>query len=172
MTTGTTARKLDRCVAGAALAMALAATTACGPRPAANETSASTAVAAANSGGAGLGLGAYNGFDETGGAGGGAAGNSSAAGGASNATADAMSGLGAMSAGDTQAMSQKWAQATYQSCVPSAVRSGATQQVAQQYCTCVINQLDQLPVAQKLRLTPQSPELMQAANMCRPSSLQ
>lgn len=70
------------------------------------------------------------------------------------------------------AQSSQWDAGTYNSCVPSAMRNGASAQVAQQYCQCVVNALDELPVQQKLSLTPQSPELMQAASRCRPSSLE
>ena len=63
-----------------------------------------------------------------------------------------------------------WDQATYSSCVPSAMQNGASPQGAQRYCACVVQALDQLGPQRKEALTAQSPELMQAANYCRPQA--
>jgi hypothetical protein len=63
-----------------------------------------------------------------------------------------------------------WDQATYSSCVPSAEQNGASPQGAQRYCACVVSALDTLGPQRKEALTAQSPELMQAANYCRPQA--
>jgi len=63
-----------------------------------------------------------------------------------------------------------WDQATYSSCVPSAEQNGASPQGAQRYCACVVSALDTLGTQRKDALTAQSPELMQAANYCRPQA--
>jgi hypothetical protein len=59
---------------------------------------------------------------------------------------------------------------THDTCVPSAEAHGAAAETAEAYCTCVVKQLDDLPVAQKEKLNGSSPELAQAAAACRPSS--
>jgi hypothetical protein len=69
--------------------------------------------------------------------------------------------------GNMQAMNQQWDQANYTECVREAVNS-APPQVAQQYCACVINALEPIPVQQKMQMTVQSPQMAQAINMCRP----
>ena len=62
-----------------------------------------------------------------------------------------------------------WDQGTYSSCVPSAEQNGASPAGAQRYCACVVAALDQLG-PRKQQLTPQSPEIFQAANYCRPQA--
>ena len=52
----------------------------------------------------------------------------------------------------------------------SAMQNGASPQGAQRYCACVVQALDQLGPQRKEALTAQSPELMQAANYCRPQA--
>jgi hypothetical protein len=158
MTTNMTVTRLARYGASAALVLALAMTAACGgPKPA-NTTNAATNTA----GGGGLGLGAFNGT------GGGKCGMNGGNGGMGGGNGGG--GMGGGDSGNMQALSSQFDNATYNSCVPAAMRNGAAPQVAQQYCQCVVNQLDRLPIQQKLNLTPQSPELSQAANLCQPSN--
>jgi len=57
---------------------------------------------------------------------------------------------------------------THDSCVPSAVAHGASPEAAESYCTCVVKELDNLPVARKQALNGSSPELSNAAADCRP----
>ena len=77
--------------------------------------------------------------------------------------------MGGPAGGDAQANAE-WDRGTYGSCVPSAMQNGASQGGAQRYCACVVQQLDQLSLQQKEALNAQSPELGQAASVCRPQA--
>jgi hypothetical protein len=59
---------------------------------------------------------------------------------------------------------------THDSCVPSAVKHGASAADAETYCSCVVTQLDKLTVQQKMALNANSPELQQAATTCNAQS--
>jgi clan AA aspartic protease (TIGR02281 family) len=67
--------------------------------------------------------------------------------------------------------SSKWDANTHDSCVPSAMRNGASAAVAHEYCKCMVSSFDELPVRRKLSLTPQSPEFIRAASDCNVQSL-
>jgi hypothetical protein len=66
--------------------------------------------------------------------------------------------------------SRAWDQATYGSCVPSAERNGASAPIAQNYCACTVRLFDELPARQKLAITPSSPEINAASDLCRPAT--
>jgi hypothetical protein len=165
----TTFSKLGRLATSAALVLALAGMAACGGPAKTNTTNTTTTTTTTNTTtGGGLGMGgnigggggATNGMANGGSMGGGNGGGS----GGGNTGGGGDGGGG----GNQQQLSAQWDSATYNSCVPSAMQHGAAPQVAQQYCQCVVNVLDEMPVQQKLALTPQSPELMQAAGRCQP----
>jgi hypothetical protein len=61
-----------------------------------------------------------------------------------------------------------WDRTAYTACVPSAIGNGATSQGAARYCACLVAELDQLTLAQKSALTPNSPDIAGAASQCRP----
>jgi hypothetical protein len=186
-----TTKRLMRFGAGAAAVLALAAFAACGPTKT-NSTNTTTNTVTVTTPAGGLGLGMSNATGGTGGMTGGMNGGNAMAnnggttggmggdtGGMTGGNNGGMTGgnNGGMggdtgNGGNMQAASSQWDASTYNSCVPSAMQNGASAPVAQQYCQCVVNALDQLPVQQKLALTPQSPELGQAVSMCRPRYLQ
>jgi hypothetical protein len=60
----------------------------------------------------------------------------------------------------------KWSKTTHDSCVSARVSQGGAADEANRYCTCVVDKLMPLTVAQKMGLNGSSPELQQAANAC------
>ena len=54
----------------------------------------------------------------------------------------------------------------HDSCVTSAVAKGAMPAKAEAYCTCVVGELDQVPVSGRVRLTPQSDAVTHAEAVC------
>jgi hypothetical protein len=56
---------------------------------------------------------------------------------------------------------------THDSCVSSAERKGVTADFADSYCTCVVTQLDQLPVQEKMSLARRKDLVIAAANACK-----
>lgn len=65
---------------------------------------------------------------------------------------------------------QTFDKSTHDSCVSSATTHGATPDVAETYCSCVVTQLDKLSVDQRMKLQPSSPELQTAAEACKPQA--
>jgi len=55
----------------------------------------------------------------------------------------------------------------HDSCISSATAHGASPGRAERYCTCMVGQLDNLTVRQKMELRPSSPEVSQAFSACR-----
>ncbi len=59
-----------------------------------------------------------------------------------------------------------WNKKNHDSCVQAATGKGAPAAAAEQYCSCVIAQLDKLSVQEKMSLDPNSPVATNAVNYC------
>jgi hypothetical protein len=57
---------------------------------------------------------------------------------------------------------------THDSCVSSASQHGATADVAEKYCTCVVTELDKLSVQDRMALPAHQEKLQAAAQTCKP----
>ena len=59
---------------------------------------------------------------------------------------------------------------THDSCVSTATGRGGAADVVEKYCTCVVAQLDQLSVDEKMKLNSEPDKLKAAAEACQPSA--
>jgi hypothetical protein len=55
----------------------------------------------------------------------------------------------------------------HDSCVTTATGEGVTAAQAETYCACMVVQLDKVPLQQRVSLNQSSPQLTDAAAMCR-----
>jgi hypothetical protein len=66
-----------------------------------------------------------------------------------------------------KAFNQAFDKSTHDSCVPAAEAHGATPDLAEKYCTCVVGQLSSLTVQEKQNLNNTPEKLTAAASVCK-----
>jgi hypothetical protein len=86
--------------------------------------------------------------------------------------ATALAGCGEMKKGFDKGFNDSFNKKTHDSCVTSAVGGGAPADIAERYCTCVVNQLAPLTPSQKMGLNQSSPELQNAMTSCKTQATQ
>ncbi len=64
---------------------------------------------------------------------------------------------------------QAFDKSLHDSCVKSAVGNSAPPDAAERYCSCMVSQLQGLPVSEKQSLNPSSDKLRAAADHCKAS---
>ncbi|HEX3917993.1 MAG TPA: hypothetical protein VHW60_11705 [Caulobacteraceae bacterium] len=78
-------------------------------------------------------------------------------------TAGWLAGCGKM---DDNALSATFDKSMHDSCVSTATGKGAPAAAAEAYCSCVVTQLDAVPISQRMTLSPTSDKITSAENVC------
>ena len=68
------------------------------------------------------------------------------------------------------AFNQAFNKSTHDSCVTSAISHQAAADVAERYCTCMVDQLKGLSVQEKQSLNPSSDKVQRAVTQCKASA--
>jgi hypothetical protein len=79
----------------------------------------------------------------------------------------ALAGLGACGAQFDNSMSASFDKSMHDSCVSTATGQGAPAATAEQYCSCVVTQLDKVPIQQRVSLSPTSQPVSDAMTTCK-----
>jgi hypothetical protein len=67
---------------------------------------------------------------------------------------------------DDNALSATFDKSMHDSCVSTATGKGAPAAAAEAYCSCVVTQLDAVPISQRMTLSPTSDKITSAENVC------
>jgi hypothetical protein len=68
--------------------------------------------------------------------------------------------------GGEAAMNSAYDKNFHDSCVTAAAQGGSNA-IAETYCSCVVTQLDKIPISQRVSLKPDSDQVNQAVNTCK-----
>jgi hypothetical protein len=77
-----------------------------------------------------------------------------------------LSGCDQFQKGFDKGFNEKWEAKTHDDCLQGAMKAGAQAPLAEAYCSCVVKQLDPLPVSQKMSLKLDDPAVKQAETTC------